>query len=213
MQVILYIYTLSHLIFTLYVYKYILIKAWEGRENLVQLCLNLGADPNLKDGKNGEGRTPKELAQETNEHHVVQLLTFTADMKANIGQRVQDIAKHINIQKGIIENVINELNEYDENKQNIFKTMMIDIMIKCIKKRLVFSDDNLLLVWRFVMDENEKNGEDPLKSKLWQAIESTCNDIINNGSKRDWHWLKTYLIPSDVKFIVHWYNLLLFHVL
>merc|ERR1719242_1887337 len=64
-------------------------------------------------------------------------------------------------------------------------------------KRKTFSDNSLVYAFNIAMKENE----DILTSKLWLTIRSTCSQIVQNGTKRDWMWLKLCLLPSMI-----WYK-------
>ena len=72
----------------------------------------------------------------------------------------------------------------------------MELMINIINKRLSFDDNLLNLCWSIICRDNEG----PLKSDLWNAISNQANSIIQNGSKRDWYWLKKCLLPSTVNF-------------
>ena len=70
----------------------------------------------------------------------------------------------------------------------------MELMIRIINKRLLFSDTILNLCWEIV----SRDGKDPLKSEIWKAMKTQCNEIIQLGDKRDWYWLQKVLIPSTV---------------
>eukprot|EP01083_Nonionella_stella_P273375 927309_1 len=84
--------------------------AFTGAYEIVQLCISLGADVTLK---NNRGETALNLADDFNHHAVKQLLHF-AQMKANTGERIREKADDLTKQNGIIENLMNEIEAYDE---------------------------------------------------------------------------------------------------
>ena len=157
-----------------------------GAYELTQLCLNLDADINHQ-ANDGESAIQKsELFAD-----VKQLLLFS-ELNANIGNRIKQTAQIINKQNGFIQNINNVLQEKydDDNTRQFFKDTLIVLMTEIIEQKLAFSDDILNLCWSFEPD--------PLNSDLWKTIETVCTDIINNGNKLDWFWMKTYIVPSTV---------------
>eukprot|EP01083_Nonionella_stella_P273377 927314_1 len=83
--------------------------ALEGAYEIVQLCISLGADVTLK---TKDGKTALDFADEE-DHAIKQLLHF-AQMKANTGERIREKADDLTKQNGIIENLMNEIEAYDE---------------------------------------------------------------------------------------------------
>eukprot|EP01083_Nonionella_stella_P301851 1037915_1 len=168
----------------------LLIATYEGSYEIVNLCLNLGADINHKDK---EGHDALHWAQFGAWFHVEQLLLFNK-MNANVGNRIDETANHIKKQQGIIQNIVQQLSSYDVTTSQFFKDTTVDLMTNIINQKRSFSDDLLNLCWDF---ESENNAN-PLSSKLWQSLFKTCDDIIQNGNKTDWHWLKTFILPSTI---------------
>ena len=39
--------------------------------------------------------------------------------------------------------------------------------------------------------ENQSNG-------LWKVLIETCNNIIENGNKKEWYYFKTFILTSNV---------------
>ena len=152
-----------------------------GNYDICQLCLNLGAKP------------PKLDAWVAQPHHCDELISSSKN-GANIRDKIEDITSKINQQNGIIENIMNELDNIGEQSKEIFNKIITEMMINIIQKKLIFSDDLLGLSWKI-----ESNKGDPLQSEIWKTISKTCSDIIKNKNKRDWYWLKTYMLPSKVK--------------
>ena len=167
--------------------------ARRGIYSLVQLCINLGADINHTDSS---GKKPIDHANEGAWFHVEELLQF-GELNANVSDRVKTISYDINKQNGIAANIINELNDIvkDAHQQQFFQDTLMQILCNLIGKRLSFSDDILNLCWFW---ECQKEDSDPFASKLWQVIHKTSNDVIQNGSKRDWWWFKKFLLSSTV---------------
>eukprot|EP01084_Bolivina_argentea_P317816 551061_1 len=162
--------------------------AFFGNYEITQLCINLGADL----AHDGGGVTALGLAQRWNSYHVEQLLLFS-EMEANIGERIKNLASEINQQNGIVGNIMNELNKHDIKQQQSFKQMTTEMVVNIISKKLAFSDDMLCFCWKVA----QENGN-PLNSKLWKCIESTCADIIKGRNKKDWFWLKQCMLPSKI---------------
>ena len=152
-----------------------------GNYDISQLCLNLGAIP------------PETNEYSTKPHHCQQLIS-SSNNGANIGDKIENITSKINQQNGIIENIMNELNNIGDQSKEIFNKIIIEMMINIIEKKLIFCDDLLVLSWTI-----QTNKGDPLQSEIWKTITKTCSGIIKNKNKRDWYWLKTYMLPSKVK--------------
>ena len=167
--------------------------AGKGRYDIVQLCLNLGADIDHKDNL---GKTPLDRAEIGAWYHCEELLLFRK-LDANVSDRVQNVAFNMNKQNGIIENMMNELMNVvkDENKRNEFMQILSDMICNIIGKKLIFCDDLLNLCWVYGNEKNNKSNT----NNLWQVLTDTCNDIIQDGNKRDWYYLKTFILESNVR--------------
>eukprot|EP01084_Bolivina_argentea_P194418 333567_1 len=170
----------------------LLIASKWGAYDIVQLCLNLGADIHHKDNV---GKTALDWSRDGAWYHIEQLLLF-AEMNATVGNQIRVTSSTISKQKGIAQNIINELALYDTTTSQFFIDTIVDIMINIINKKQSFSDDLLDLCWQFECNENNN----PLDSKLWKCIAKTCGDIITNGNKIDWFWFKQFVIPSTIWF-------------
>ncbi len=171
----------------------LLIAAQSGSYEITQLCLNLGANINHRDTNN---RTALQLARDGAWYHIEQLLLFN-QLNANIGDRIHETSNQIKKQKGIIENIIKQLSKYDDTTRQFFQDTMIDIMINTINDKLSFPDILLNLCWEFEI----KNQINYLESNLWETISKVSTDIIKDFNHRDWHWFKTFIIPSLVNSI------------
>eukprot|EP01084_Bolivina_argentea_P181780 313901_1 len=163
-----------------------------GSYELVQLCVNLGADILNTDQSK---KTALQYSIDGAYPHIEQLLRFHL-MNASVGNRLKETSQTMNKQKGIIENVIKQLSSYDDTTEVFFKDTLIDIMIHIISQKRAFSDDLLNLCWFITVNDNK----DPLQSTLWQCITKTCQSIIEDDDKRDWFWFKTFLLPSTIWF-------------
>ena len=146
--------------------------AMHGCYSICQFLINAGSDVTQKNGKNGSRGTAADCARAGGWYHVERLLSL-AQFNKNAGNEIQEIADNISKQNGIIDNILNEL----------------ELIGKQSKEFL------LNLCWRIA----SRDGQDPLQSELWNAIKSQCKDITQNGTKRDWYWLKKCLVPSTVK--------------
>ena len=166
--------------------------AWYGNYEIAQLCLNLGADINQTARFNWKQITPAQFAKESNADNIAQLLLF-AQTKANVGDKIIDISQSLLKQDSIIDNIMNELSLIGEQSKDLCIKTMTEITINLISKKLVFSDDLLNLCWK---NEVEKGNE--LESELWTTIKKTAENVISGSSKRDWYWLKQWLLPSNV---------------
>ncbi len=177
----------------------LMLAAYHGSLEIVQICLNLGADINQKD-------YPKPIGYERGGainyasaggyDHVKQLLLFN-QMEANLGNRITKTADTIKKQRGMNENVIREIQRKisTETGQNEFKQILTEIVTSIISQKKIFSDDLLSLCWDFQTD--------PLRSDLWFCIRETCEQIITNGDKMDWYFMKQCLLKSSVKCTYH----------
>ena len=115
-------------------------------------------------------------------------------MKANTGNEIRDISKDIIKQQGINANITHELTVIGAQSKELYEKILLELMINLINKRILFSDTMMNLCWNICCRDNAN----PLQSELWKSIAKQCNDIIQNGSKRDWYWLKKVLLPSTV---------------
>eukprot|EP01083_Nonionella_stella_P039706 108011_1 len=168
----------------------LLYAAKRGAYELTQLAINLGSDINYVD-KNGKDAL--QHARDGAWTHIEQLLLF-CKLNANIGQKIEDIAYRMNKQKGITENVLLQLSQYDDTTAKFFKDTVCDLMANIIKNKRSFSDDLLSLCWSIECTENK----DVLFSALWKELSAVCIQIMQNGSIRDWRWFKTFILQSTV---------------
>eukprot|EP01083_Nonionella_stella_P054077 142859_1 len=165
--------------------------ASRGAYEIVQLCISLGADVTLKDK---DGDTALVLADDEDHHAVNQLLHF-AEMKANTGERIREKADDLTKQNGIIENLVNEIESYDDTTREFFEDTLLDLMNKIVRKKMIFSDDWLCLAWKI-----EAKRGNVFQSELWKNMTAVCREIIQNRDKRDWFFMKTCIIPSNLWF-------------
>ena len=170
----------------------LIIAAEEGRYDIVQLCVNLGANIDFKDDF---GRTAIDRARDGAWYHCEELLLFS-QLSANVSDRVQNTAFSMNKQNGIVENIINEMNNVikDTNEKDKFVQTLTKILCNIINKTLSFSDDLLNLCWIYGCNSCNSTMSDDLS----QTLLSTCNNIIVNGNKKDWHYFKTFILASNV---------------
>ena len=179
----------------------LLISAKKGSYELVELCLNLGANINHKDKG---AKTAIDLAHDSGHYHIEQLLLFHKLNNKKMTEEIKENAFKINKQNGIINNILEQLSNYDETTRTFFKDTLIDIMRNIISKKLAFSDLLLNLCCKFIQ-QNDIDDNKIEESKLFNTILSTCTQIINQGNKRDWYWLEKFILPSTVKYIRTFY--------
>eukprot|EP01083_Nonionella_stella_P270483 916003_1 len=165
--------------------------ACNGAYEIAQLCISLGADVTLK---GNDGNTALDWADKRNRHAVKQLLHF-ANMKANTGERIREKADDLTKQNGIIENLVNEIESYDDTTREFFEDTLLDLMNKIVRKKMIFSDDWLCLAWKI-----EAKRGNVFQSELWKNMTAVCREIIQNRDKRDWFFMKTCIIPSNLWF-------------
>eukprot|EP01084_Bolivina_argentea_P018482 34412_1 len=173
----------------------LMIAAKYGSESVAQFCLNYGVDINLQESSTENKRDALQIAREYTNYHVEQLLLFSK-MNGDAGDEVKETADFINKQDGINENIINELTLIGDQSKQLFEKLLMEVMINLITKKLSISEDLLNLCWHIAC----RNNKDPLKSELWKALSSTCSDVIERGSKRDWYWLKEFIVKSRIWF-------------
>merc|ERR1712228_898246 len=135
-------------------------------------------------------------ARENGFSHIEKLLLF-AKMNVEAGNEIKDIAEKIQQQNGINECLSAELTDIGKQTKKMHDETLMELMIRMITKRKTFSDNQLVYALNMAMKENENI----LASKLWLNIRSTCSQIVQNGTKRDWMWLKLCLLPSMI-----WYK-------
>ena len=116
--------------------------------------------------------------------------------KLKIGDRVREKANALLREKGKIANVIGELKKFDEQKQEIFKDVTIQIVTNLIGDKKSYPDFMLSLAWELMKKYDSGNAED---SKLFETVMQSSNNIVQNKDKRDWFWMKSQLLASNVK--------------
>merc|ERR1712228_769243 len=164
-----------------------------GAYDLAQFLINNGADIDAKDDKE---QTALTMSRNLGWPHIEKLLLF-AKMNTDAGNEIKDIVDKIQQQNGINNCLSMELSDIGEQSKKLYDETLMELMIRMITKRKTFSDDQL--VYALNMEVNES--ENILASKLWLQIRSTCSDIVQNGTKKDWMWLKLCLLPSTI-----WYK-------
>ena len=170
----------------------LLIHGQQGDYDIAQLCINLGGDI---DAKNDIVMTALDYARRYSAYDCEKFLLL-CKLNVNVSNNVQNIAFNMNKQNGIIENILNEMNNIIKDKNEKIKFMYLFATILCkknnISKRLSFSNDllNLCLIYNTKTDSNA----------LWKVLISTCNDIlmIENENKKAWYYFKTFIITSNV---------------
>merc|ERR1712228_201349 len=164
-----------------------------GAYDLAQFLINNGADIDATDDR---GKTPLDETQRRGYPHIEKLLLF-AKLNVEAGNEIQGIVEKIQQQNGMNECLSNELIDIGEQSKKLYDETTMELMIRMITKRKTFSDNQLVYALNMAMNENENI----LSSKLWLQIRLTCSDIVQNGEKRDWMWLKLCLLPSMI-----WYK-------
>eukprot|EP01084_Bolivina_argentea_P082326 149065_1 len=165
--------------------------SYYGSYEVAQFCINSGANIDVEDDCGG---TALSIARENGYYNIEQLIIF-AKLNVNIGNAIKMHAETVHKQDGIIDNILSELVMIGKQSKELFEKILMELMINIITKKLLFSDNLLNYCWHIVSRQN-----DALSSDLWKTISSTCSNIIQNGSKRDWYWLKTCIIPSTIWF-------------
>eukprot|EP01083_Nonionella_stella_P104191 298291_1 len=171
----------------------LVIAAAFGSYDIVQLCLNLGAEI---DHKSARGHSAMDYARGEGYYHIAQLLQFSK-MKTQLGSKVKVASDHIMKQQAIIGYIMNELSQIGSQTKDLFENTLLELMNTLILKRAVFSDDLLNLCW----DITCKTHANPLESELYRTLSSVCTKAIRNGSATDWYWIKNCIVPSTI-----WYR-------
>ena len=125
--------------------------AQTGHYDIVQLCVNLGANIDFKDDS---GKTAIDRARAGAWYHCEELLLFS-QLSVNVSDRVKNTAFSMNKQNGITENIINEMDNVikDKNDKDKFVHTLAKILCNIINKKLPFSDDLLIYVGFMVATE------------------------------------------------------------
>ena len=133
------------------------------------------------------------VARNTGWFNIERLLLF-AQLNVNMGNEIKNTAQFIQKQDGINDNILHELSNIGAQSKEIWEKVTMEIMINIINKRCSYSDDLLNLCWNIASRDNKN----PLQSELWKALSTQCKNIIENGNKLDWYWLKKCVLPSTV---------------
>ena len=128
--------------------------------------------------------------------HIEKLLLF-AKMNVEAGNEIQGIVEKMQQQNGINDALRNELTEIGQQSKKLYDETTMELMMRMIEHRKTFADNQLV----YALDMAMKQNENILKSELWLKIRSTCSQIVQNGTKTDWTWLKLRLLPSMI-----WYK-------
>ena len=120
-----------------------------------------------------------------------------AKLNVEAGNEIREISEKIQQQNGINDCVSKELSDIGIQSKKLYDETLMELIIRMIMKKKTFSDRQLAYVWNIAMKENENI----LSSKIWLKIRTTVSDIVQNGAKRDWMWLKLSLLPSTI-----WYK-------
>lgn len=120
-----------------------------------------------------------------------------AKLNVEADNDTKDIVQKIKKQNGINDSLSNELTEIGEQSKQLYDETTMELMIRMITKRKIFSDDQLL----YAFDIANKENKNILTSKLWLNIRSIVSQIVQNGTNKDWMWLKMCLLPSTI-----WYK-------
>eukprot|EP01083_Nonionella_stella_P162116 531876_1 len=162
--------------------------AMAGQRNIAKLLLNYGAKlnphPSLK------GSDALKHARKNSQYHVEQLLLLEqmGGGEASV-DALNDVHKMLQ-QNGINNYMLNHMGDD-------FGEALVKYMITVIRKKVSYSDDVLMMAFQHSQTQYEQMKHSP----LYQCILSTCKEIISGSNKRDWYWLKTYMVNSHL-----WYQ-------
>ena len=127
-------------------------------------------------------------------------------MGGRMREKVRETMESIEDQRATIEQFLDNLMRLKEDTTSKAKAKskagnnlesIVNALIVCINKKLPISCDVLNLAWMYECTILKR---EPLKTKLWQAIESVCQDVFEFPiNKRDWIWFKKYILKSRVE--------------
>ena len=146
--------------------------------------------------KDKDGQSALDWSRKIGYPHIEKLLMF-AQLNIEAGNDIKKIAEKIQRQNGINEYLSTELSDIGDQSKKLYDDMTMELMMRMIEKRKTFSDTQLVYAFNKAMRDNE----DILSSKLWLCIRLSVSDIVQNGTKSDWMWLKLCLLPSTI-----WYQ-------
>ena len=161
------------------------------------MLLQFGCNINVKDKV---GDTPFYYAKERQHSDIMELLLF-ASMGASESFIVKNKIKLIEKQQSII-NIL--LIQFKDNN-NIIYNLINNYLINCINNKLPFSDLLLMLYYNYIKNQNKNNNFK--NTKLYKIIINNFKDILNNPlNKKNWCWLKHYLLPSNIWYFNNSFN-------
>ena len=120
-----------------------------------------------------------------------------AELNVEAGNEIQGIVEKMQQQSGINDALSKELTEIGQQSKKLYDETTMELMMRMIQKRKTFADHQMM----YALDMAIKQNENILESELWLKIRSTCSQIVQNGTKTDWTWLKLRLLPSMI-----WYK-------
>eukprot|EP01084_Bolivina_argentea_P100189 179953_1 len=150
-----------------------------GHMEFVEKLVTLGCDINQK---NIDGYDLLYYARKKKFYHIEEYSIVRA-LGGDQASQVKHVLHIMNKQNGITKIM---MQKFDKKTLNNF----VDIMCDIIRNKQIFSDDMLHVAFN------------ANKNKVWSVLSRVCVSIISDTSrKRDWFWLKEYLLKSTI-----WYQ-------
>ena len=142
--------------------------------------------------------TPFDIAMQHGNWIIVKTISL-AKMGSKIKDMVKKIEKKIDLQRGIVEHILNHFNEKLMNE-------IVIQMVELIHKQLPISDDLLLACWKFETQNKNKSNNKNQKNRIWLAIKEKIRHVLDVSHKTDQnkigkYWFDLYIAQSSI-----WYE-------
>ena len=135
-----------------------------------------------------DDKSAKEIALEQGKWAIYEKILFSKK-GAKMKEKVLKEKNRLDLQRGTAHRFLNVIDKDSEAGMEELVSIMIDLL----NNRQPISDDMLLACWKYETSKKEFINENKFESKLWIAIESIANQVLQLPlNKVDFVWFKSY---------------------